>query len=265
MELGEKMDLSTEIDAIRDCLIEAGNILQSYQMRDLEISTKKDNSPVSEADRKVNTFLLENLTKILPDAGWLSEESKDNEERLGKSIVWVVDPLDGTKEFISKIPEYCISIGLVFNGNPILGAIYNPATGEGAIGDVQNMKFLSWGGEISSTSTQIPVSRTEYPHPDMQLLLESGLDIVPVGSVAYKLLRVAMSLNPATFTLVPKSEWDICGGVALLKSRGYVYKLLNGNQVKFNERNTLIAVGAIAGAASEVERINKIIQDKLHH
>src|ERR1700736_5506616 len=95
---------------------------------------KAGHDPVTEADRAVDAVLRQNLLR--DGEGWLSEESVDDVSRLSKSRVWVVDPLDGTREFVQGIPEFCVSIGLVEDGRPVAGGICNPATNEIIIGAI---------------------------------------------------------------------------------------------------------------------------------
>ena len=95
---------------------------------------KAGHDPVTEADRAVDAVLRENLLR--DGEGWLSEETADNPSRLGKERVWIVDPLDGTREFVRGIPEFCVSIGFAENGRPVAGGIYNPATQETFLGAV---------------------------------------------------------------------------------------------------------------------------------
>ena len=103
-----------------------------------EIATeyKVGHDPVTEADRALDAALRKELLRA--DEGWLSEESVDDPVRLKRSRVWVVDPLDGTREFVEGIPEFCVSIGYVENGNPVAGGIYNPATDETFLGSVDS-------------------------------------------------------------------------------------------------------------------------------
>ena len=100
----------------------------------VEAEFKAGHDPVTEADRAVDTALRKNLLR--EGEGWLSEESVDDISRLDKKSVWVVDPLDGTREFVQGIPEFCVSIGFVENGRPVAGGICNPATNETIIGAV---------------------------------------------------------------------------------------------------------------------------------
>src|ERR1700752_2532832 len=98
----------------------------------IETEYKIGHDPVTEADRALDAILREELLR--DGEGWLSEESVDDPIRLQRSRVWVVDPLDGTREFVKGIPEFCVSIGFVEDGCPVAGGIYNPATDETFIG-----------------------------------------------------------------------------------------------------------------------------------
>src|SRR6478672_7417287 len=102
----------------------------------IQAEFKAGHDPVTEADRALDTVLRKNLLR--QGEGWLSEESVDDISRLEKSRVWVVDPLDGTREFVQGIPEFCVSIGFVENGRPVAGGIYNPATDEMMLGAIDS-------------------------------------------------------------------------------------------------------------------------------
>src|SRR6202034_4590200 len=100
----------------------------------IETEYKVGHDPVTEADRALDVVLRKELLR--EDEGWLSKESVDDPIRLQRSRVWVVDPLDGTREFVKGLPEFCVSIGFVENGRPVAGGIYNPATQETFLGAV---------------------------------------------------------------------------------------------------------------------------------
>ena len=105
----------------------AGDIIRTIYETNYTVEYKKgDNSPVTRADREANQKIHTMLQAAFPDYGWLSEETVDSSARLSAQRVWVVDPMDGTKEFIQKIPEFAVSIGLIEAGRPILGVVYNP-------------------------------------------------------------------------------------------------------------------------------------------
>ena len=108
----------------------AGDVVMSFYQTKLDIKQKSPNNPVTKADLAANKKIKDILTSAYPNFGWLSEETKDSSERLNKEYVWIIDPIDGTKEFIEGVPNFSISIGLVQNGAPIIGVLYNPASKE---------------------------------------------------------------------------------------------------------------------------------------
>src|ERR1035438_5875796 len=114
----------------------------------IETEYKSGQDPVTEADRALDAVLRRELLR--EGEGWLSEESVDDPVRLQRSRVWVVDPLDGTREFVKGIPEFCVSIGFVENGRPVAGGIYNPATDETFLGSIES--GVTYNGQTSPPS-----------------------------------------------------------------------------------------------------------------
>ena len=194
--------------------------------------------PVTEADTEVDTL----LRRLLPrdGEGWLSEETTDDPSRLERDRVWVVDPLDGTREFVEGIPEWCVSVGLVLGGEPVAGGILNPATGQKILGarghgvtlDGQPARVSGRPGLAGAT---VLASRSEVRRKEWEGYREDLFTIRPCGSVAFKLAQVAAGLADATWTLVPKHEWDVAAGVALiLAAGGTVWEHEPGTAVPFN-------------------------------
>src|SRR5882724_1083476 len=122
------------LQRIHAALEAAREVLNRFTPGAIETEYKAGHDPVTEADRALDEVLRKNLLR--DGEGWLSEESADDQSRLFKSRVWVVDPLDGTREFVEGIPEFCVSIAMVERGKPVAGGIYNPATNETFVGSV---------------------------------------------------------------------------------------------------------------------------------
>jgi myo-inositol-1(or 4)-monophosphatase len=106
----------------------AGAIIRRSYGTDVAVELKDHDDPLTAADREANACIHEIVTRAFPDDGWLSEETADSTDRLSARRVWIVDPLDGTKEFTQHIPEFCVCIALVEDGRPIVGVELNPAT-----------------------------------------------------------------------------------------------------------------------------------------
>ena len=122
--------MNTELDVVLDAVRLAGTRALQLAKEGFEIHRKADHSPVTSADLAVNEILREALIGHFPNDGWMSEEDPDTPERLNKSRVWIIDPIDGTSYFIKGIPQYSFSVALIENQRPKLGVVYNPATEE---------------------------------------------------------------------------------------------------------------------------------------
>ena len=118
------------IDETSEITRAAGEEIMKFYRDSFSVADKAPDNPVTDADLAADKLLRERLSALLPEAGWLSEETVDSKERLQRKLVWVVDPLDGTKEFVMGIPEFTVSVALVDDGLPVLGVIFNPPTGE---------------------------------------------------------------------------------------------------------------------------------------
>jgi len=196
--------------------------------------------PITEADRTANRVLHEALVR--DGEGWLSEETVDDLARLTKERVWVVDPLDGTSEFLAGIPEWCVSVAMVENGRPVAGGICNPVTREiflGALG-----AGLTYNGQPATASAKtgldhaiVLASRSELRRGEWEQFRNGALEIRPKGSVAYKLALVAAGLADATWTLTPKNEWDVAAGVALIEASGGIIRSSNNSPLEFNKKS----------------------------
>jgi myo-inositol-1(or 4)-monophosphatase len=222
---------------------------------------KDGHDPVTEADRTANRVLREILVR--DGEGWLSEESADDLERLQRDRVWVVDPLDGTREFVQGIPEWCISIGLVERGRAVAGGILNPSTGEKILGSLAN--GVTCNGEPVRASRRASLdgalvlgSRSEAKRGEWKRFEGLPFRVRNVGSVAYKLGLVAAGKADATWTLVPKNEWDVAAGTALVLAAGGFVRRLEGEPPTFNNRSPLLT-GLIAGGPNLQAEIDSLL------
>lgn len=228
---------SDPLPRIERALAEAREALKQFTSGAVDADDKGGGDPVTEADRTVDTLLKE----LLPegDEGWLSEETADDPIRLSKERVWVVDPLDGTREFVAGIPEWCVSVALVEGGRAVAGGISNPATGETIIGAAGRGVTLNGAPVRLSDRTSLDGalvlgSRSEVKRGEWDRFQNAPFEMRPMGSVAYKLSLVAAGRADATWTLVPKHEWDIAAGVALIQAVGGEVYTLDGKPPRFN-------------------------------
>jgi len=227
-----------------------------------EVLTKKDRSPVTTADLEVNRILHEMWETHFPDDGWLSEESPDDPSRLKKARVWVVDPIDGTKAYINRVPEFCLSVGLVEKGSPILAAIFNPSTdelftarrGEGLCLNGKPIAPLQPGDTIS----HVMVSPWEF-RGGRWAALDGQVQCRPMYSIAHALALVAAGRMQATLTIEPENEWDLAAGVLLITESGGTVADAEGSAFTFNQPTPRFR-GVIAVAATAGEHLRPLLQ-----
>ncbi len=237
------------LERIHAALEAAHEVLNRFTPGAIAADYKAGHDPVTEADRAVDTVLKKHLLR--DGEGWLSEETIDDHIRLDKQRVWVVDPLDGTREFVQGIPEFCVSIAMVENGIPVAGGICNPATHEMILGSRDT--GVTYNGQSAQPSQRKDVqgalvlaSRSEVKRGEWKQFESAEFNIRAMGSVAYKLGLVAAGRADLTFTLVPKNEWDVAAGAALVESAGGWVLKLDHSPLRCNQKNPLIS-GLLAG------------------
>jgi myo-inositol-1(or 4)-monophosphatase len=205
--------------------LEAGAAIKGYYRHNYEINDKGHGDPVTSADLAADHILRQQLTTAFPRDGWLSEETLDDAARLTRRRVWVVDPIDGTREFIKGVPEFAISVALVVAGRVALGVVHNPISGElfyalrgqGAYQNGGRPMHVTQRARVAGA--RIPASRSEFGRGEFDDLA-APLEIVPTGSIAYKLALVAAGRADATWSQGLKHEWDVCAGVLLVEEAG---------------------------------------------
>jgi myo-inositol-1(or 4)-monophosphatase len=264
MEIMNSTSSLETLQRIQSALDAAREVLNGYTPGAIEAEYKVGHDPVTEADKAVDTVLRKNLLR--DDEGWLSEESVDDPVRLHKKRVWIVDPLDGTREFVAGIPEFCVSVAMVEDGSPVAGGICNPATNETFIGSLET--GVTYNGKLARPSQKsnlndalVLASRSEVKRGEWEVFKDT-LKIRPMGSVAYKLALVSAGLADVTFTLTPKHEWDVAAGAALvLSSGGFVQTLENGS-LRCNQKNPLLS-GLIACAPNLRDQLLSLLDGHL--
>ena len=175
------------LERIHAALEAAREVLNQFTPGSIAAEYKVGHDPVTAADRAIDTVLRKNLLRA--DEGWLSEESVDDFSRLTKERVWVVDPLDGTREFVKGVPEFCVSIAMVENNIPVAGGICNPATNELILGSRET--GVTYNGKPTQASQRkdlqgafVLASRSEIKRGEWKQFESAGFNIRPVGSVA---------------------------------------------------------------------------------
>jgi 3'(2'), 5'-bisphosphate nucleotidase len=249
-ELGVAMRLAREAGAIVKTFYEVPPIVQ----------WKDPTEPVTEADRAANAYLVKQLAAAFPDDGVLAEESKDDPARLAKRRVWIIDPLDGTLEFIAHNGEFCIMIGLAVDGEPVVGVIYQPvddvlyaaARGQGAfVEEFGERRRLRVSKETRLKQMRPVISRSHRsPLVDAIIAALGTQRERSIGSVGLKVGLIAR--GRADFYVHPNPntrEWDTCAPEIILREAGGVFTDCWNRPLRYNQPDVLRRFGILASNA----------------
>ena len=245
----------------------ASDILENHYSGGTKTWEKAKGDPVTAADIEADAAIREILNRNFPDDGILSEEWVGDPSRVTKRRVWIIDPMDGTKEFTRKIPEFCTSIALSVSGEPVVGAVKNPATGV-SVWASKNAGAFKDGVRVRVNETQdlnmahVVASRTEIERGKFDRHRNWFSSITPMGSIAWKLACVACGDADLNISFAPKNEWDVCAGDLLIREAGGIYADFNGEHRVYNQANPLIEKFMIAGPQSLVDDFCKREKDE---
>jgi 3'(2'), 5'-bisphosphate nucleotidase len=258
--------MEKELEIVRRIAREAGQVLMEFYKSDAEVQWKGDDDPVTAADRAANELIVRELKKHFPDDGILSEEATDNPIRLSKSRVWMVDPMDGTKQFIERLSEFAVMIGLAIDGNASLGVVYQPAAnrlmyaanGSGAfIEEAWTTKRL----RVSATSDpgQMLAAMSRSHHSPTVDAVNARVGIsqsVRSGSVGLKVGLIAEARAHLYLHLGSKTNhWDTCAPEAILREAGGVMTDVSGEPMRYNTPEVRNMQGIVASNGKIQERV----------
>lgn len=246
-------DAREDLALLRDAALSVGPLLRAKFGAEFEVWSKGAAGPVTEVDLAVDRMLKEFLTAARPGYGWLSEETADNEDRLSRACVFVVDPIDGTRAFIRRKPEFCSALAVVRDGTPVAGVVYNPI--------LEELFEASIGGGARLNGERVTVSDAEAIE-DCRMLGPEELFSSPrwptpwpamqrsqKNAIAYRLSLVAAGEFDATVSLGYKHEWDIAAATVILREAGGRISDPWNNDIDFNKADPR-APGVVAAGPS---------------
>ena len=259
---------SALLEAMTRAALEAGELALRYfrvgEKTSASIQYKDGGSPVSEADLAVDQLLKLRLEPLLPEAGWLSEETADNSVRLEKHQVFIVDPIDGTRAFINGDARWGISLALVEAGRPVLGVLQMPALAQ------TFAAAEGWGATMNGTTItpsrhpELKGARFAGPSKAMDGLDKQGFAIVReprVPSLAYRLARIALGDLDAAVASTSAWDWDIAAAHLLIRESGGCLTDLDKQEPSYNAaepRHKALTAAAPQVHGELVEAIRKI-------
>ena len=243
-------------DAVANVAHEAGQLAFARWRTDFRRWEKTPGSPVCEVDLEVDAFIKAHLTALLPDAGWLSEETVDSADRLARNRVWVVDPIDGTRDYIRGREGWAVSIALVENGQPVIGVLDCPPRAAVFRAEARHGATLNGTPVCAARRTSLPGARVPT-----EALPKADRDLVTVyrpNSIALRIAMVAAGEADLVATLRWGNEWDIAAATLIAREAGAEITDALGQPLTFNTRRAE-AFGVLATAAG----LHEVAVDRL--
>lgn len=244
------MDLTKELETAKSCAIEAGKaIMEIYKDTDsFQVEYKADHSPLTAADKAANRIIVDVLRENFPEYAILSEEEQDNKSRLDNEYCFVVDPLDGTKEFLKRNGQFTVNIALAYRHESVMGVIYVPVTGDlyyaargyGAYKQTPDgeVKKLSVSDNTDLTSLRVAVSNS-HECPEMQALIEKYQfqNLIKIGS-SLKGCLIAEDRADIYYRHNPTMEWDTAAMQCIAEEAGAIFRQMDGTAMTYNREDS---------------------------
>jgi myo-inositol-1(or 4)-monophosphatase len=253
-------------DALEIVMREAGELARVTARGPFKRWTKgDDNSPVSEGDIAVNDLLRTRLSALAPEAGWLSEETEDSLPGRAMATAWIVDPIDGTRAYISGRADWTISVALVDDGRPVLAALYAPVTDEMFMARRGQGATLNGAGIMANQGAKLERAKLAGPKRYLDKLSGLNPDILAqpkVHSLALRLTRVAHGALDAAFASPGSHDWDLAAADLLVHEAGGVMTDMSGQPLSYNRPHVVHGALIAAGPPRHATLID-LVRDRL--
>ena len=237
----DTFDAAALLASLVDAARKAGEMALGYfrpgERTSASVESKEGGSPVTEADKLVDLYLKQRLSDLVPQAGWLSEETLDTAARLSRRHIFIVDPIDGTRAFMAGDSRWAVSIALVYDGAPELGIVHLPAQGDTFVALRGHGAWLNDKTIHVSDRPALAGGRIAGPASLLRDLESSGLTFereARVPSLAYRLVKVGYGALDACLASTDACDWDIAAADLIVREAGGCLTNLAGDSVKYN-------------------------------
>lgn len=244
--------MKNDVDVIKNIAKEAGEIILKYYYSDFTLEYKDDNSPVTIADKEANDLIVRRLKECFPHYAILSEESIDDKSRLNKSHCFIIDPLDGTKDFINRIEEFTINIALAINQKIVFSVVYSPVRDELFFAKKDEGAFREFKGKIErirvsdrTKDLRVVRSRFHFCKKTEELLMRNKdkiKEIIPYGS-ALKGCLIAKGDFDVYYRFTPINEWDIAAVHCIVEEAGGIVRDMDDGELLYNKEDVCFHKG----------------------
>ncbi|MCM1157830.1 MAG: 3'(2'),5'-bisphosphate nucleotidase CysQ [Bacteroidales bacterium] len=244
------MEQNEVLDVLKDLALRAGNVIMDIYETDFAVDYKEDDSPLTMADRKANALIVEGLAERFPECAILSEEVKDDRSRREKEYCFIVDPLDGTKEFVKRNGQFTVNIALVYRQRPIVGVIYVPVTKDLYYASAVSGAWKQDG--ITGNITRLQVtdkqdkliwvgSKSHSTEKEANLIAEHKEQIAETISAGSSLkgCLVAEGQADVYYRFGLTCEWDTAAMHCIAQEAGAIIRQMDNTELLYNRENTL--------------------------
>lgn len=239
-------DLDNALSIAKNISIEAGKEILKIYETDFEVEYKSDNSPLTKADTISNEMIVKEININFPVHSVLSEEYEDDRSRLHNEWCWIIDPLDGTKEFLKKNGEFTVNIALTYKKRPVIGVVYVPVTGELYYASKNGGAFYEINGKkksinVSSRTEKLKLMKSRsHASGSLEKLIEKNKDniseIKSFGS-SIKGCLVARGEADVYYRFNPTMEWDTAAMHCVVEEAGGIFREIGDTEMVYNREN----------------------------
>ena len=240
------MDVKKIIEELVDTFLKAGELSISLRDNGLKKEIKSDNTPVSNGDLEVNKFITKKISEITPEIPIISEETTDNKDNSELKNFWLIDPIDGTYDYINDLEEFTINAGLIINNKPVAGLINAPAKkrmfyayGKGNAYELSNGVIVNLNEKSNKNNKPIKfISYSNKIKPEIQKIYK-GLGVVENVKMKSSLKFCVVATGEYDgYVAEPRAyEWDIAAGHAILVASGGTITDFDGNEILYGKKD----------------------------
>jgi 3'(2'), 5'-bisphosphate nucleotidase len=240
------MEFLTVLTIMKSLSLEAGKAILEVYMKNVDVEFKGDHSPVTKADYCSDAIITAGLKGQFPHIPVLSEEAADDQVRLISDWCFIVDPLDGTKEFLKRNDEFTVNIALAYRHKIVAGVIYAPALaalyyaakGYGAWYEKDGFKQSLKVSERTGTDLRLVLSRSHSSHEEEKLIRENDIRHIKRSGSSLKGCLVAQGEADAYYRFGPTMEWDTAAMQCIIEEAGGIMRWLDGGEIFYNREDS---------------------------
>lgn len=244
------MNQTKVLEVMKQLAVDAGKVIMEIYQTDFEVDYKEDESPLTQADRQANAVIVEGLAKAFPEYAILSEEVKDDKVRRQNPYCFIVDPLDGTKEFVKRNGQFTVNIALAYEQHPVVGVIYVPVTRDLYYASTESGAYKTSGETGQTCKLEVSDKRTDliwvgsksHSSEKETNLIEAHKEVIGKTISAGSSLKgcmVAEGKADIYYRFGLTCEWDTAAMQCIAEQAGAVFRQMDGSEMLYNRDNTL--------------------------